>query len=108
MKKFLVAFSLIIFLASSVASASTTTDRIHASKMFIEQITGFEVTDFWAMDYQEKLSSGAKNKVWATAGSVELGNDGVKRRFLCHFVAETLAPLRLQLGNQVLYTAVGW
>lgn len=107
MKKFAVAFALMMFVTSA-AFASTTTDRIHASKMLIERVTGFEVTDFWSWDYQEKLSSGPNNKVWATAGSVELGNDGVKRKFLCHFVAADLTPLRLQMGNDVLYSIIGW
>lgn len=105
MKKFLVAFSLIIFLTNSVAFASTLTERITASKLLIQRVTGYEVTDFWAMDFREATSD--DGTVLVTRGSVELGNDGVKRRFMCHFVASNLTPLRLQIGNNVLYSVTG-
>ena len=79
-----------------------TTDNIFASRMAIERITGREITDFWAMEFGERLSP--DGKFLSTKGAVELNGDGVKRLFWCSFDAKTMQLLRLKIGSQLLYS----
>lgn len=90
---------------TSAVSAGLT-ENIHASKMAIQRITGRQVTDFYSLSYDERLSP--DKSVLMTQGAVELNNDGIKRLFWCHFDARNLALLRLKIDSQLLYSVIGW
>lgn len=91
-------------LITSTVSAGTT-ENIFATRTAIQRVTGRQITDFYSLSYDERLSP--DKTVLMTQGAVELNGDGIKRLFWCHFDARNLTLLRLKIDSQLLYSVIG-
>lgn len=95
--------ALLLILPVSVGASMA--DNIFATRQAITRITGRKITDFWAMEYNERISQ--NGAILMTKGAVELNGDGVKRLFWCHFDVKTMQLLRLKIDSKVLFTLLG-
>lgn len=71
----------------------------------IAKLTGMRVTERWLLEFGEHIAANGNVDV---RGQVELNNDGVKRPFWMLFDGTTRQILRLKIGADLIYSAVGW
>jgi len=114
MKKVFIATLLLGLMAmtSQVYAVSNAPDGLgwHTHSWWaIERFTGREVTGKYLGEYKEHEPYVKDGILMVeTSGFVELGNDGYKRRFWCHFRKNTGDLLRLKIDGDVLYSVLGW
>lgn len=105
MKALIFALTAALLLILPVNAGASMADNIFATRQAITRITGRKSSDFWAMEYNERISQ--NGAMLMTKGAVELNDDGVKRLFWCHFDAKTMQLLRLKIDSKVLFTLLG-
>lgn len=70
----------------------------------IAEKTKMRVTESWLLEFGERVTPDGNV---ATQGYVELNSDGVKRPFWLIFDGATRQVLRVKIGPDVIYTAIG-